>query len=193
MAKNEVDKIFELCLLLITVLAAAILAYAAYIYPLDGASSNLEQVNFIFRVTFILITATIVIWIIANLYPTPRGNIGFLGKFRRRFVKEFCWGLFGNFFAFEILTFVFFAFSTKLLTDYTTLEYATFFNVFLTFPATWGYVKLDKKEIQTIKFGKWNWLKSKLTHPVAEHFYIYVIALFVLQRVILYSLSVAPP
>ena len=186
------DRIFDTCLLLVTVLAAAIIAYATYVYPLNGVSSNLTQVNYIFRVTTIIITSMIGIWIGSSLIPAPTFSIGLLGKFRRRFVKEFCWSLFGNLFAFEILAFVYFAFSTEMLTAFLAVDYSTLAAFFLTFPATWHYTQLDKIET-TKKIRKLNWLKSKLTHPITEHLAIYLIAFLIVRQVILFSGTVPAP
>ena len=82
-------------------------------------------------------------WIVAMLIPSTSIKLHGLEKFRRRFVKEFCWTLFGNLFVFEIVIFIYLGFSKEIVPTMLAGEYGTLLSVLLTFPATWQYRKGD--------------------------------------------------
>jgi len=139
--ETNVDHIFEVCLLLVTVLAAAELQYASFIYPLSGDplsdqyKFNLEQVNFVFRISTSVMLVLVTIWIAILLIPSASMKLG-LERFKRRWVKEFCWGLFGNLFVSEIMIFIYFAFSKESISSALVARYGTLIAVLLAFPAT---------------------------------------------------------
>jgi hypothetical protein len=187
--KINVDGVFDACALLVTVLAAVELAYAAYLFPATEAS-GLAQINYYFRVTTTVIIALIVGWIIARLIPSPPQNLrlGALRRFRRRYVKEFCWCLFGNLFVFEIIAFVYYGFFNGELTQLLTIYYGMFFAFFLTLPATWLYSRMDGKPNRSLSL-----YRLRLLIPIAEHLIVFIIAYLVLQQVMLFSGSVPVP
>jgi hypothetical protein len=186
----NVDRVFDTCILLLTILAAAEFAYLAYLLPVTE-TANLTQVNIFFRVTTIVIIALVVGWILLSLIPSPPESwkLGVLRRFRRRFIKEFCWCLFGNLFVYEIFTFVFYSFfngeSAVLFSAY----FSLFFALLLTLPATWQYYKADQKSSVTAL--NYNRLKGLL--HIVEHIIIFVLSYLVLQQVMLSSVSVPVP
>src|SRR3972149_9527051 len=119
MTRNEIDKVFELCLLLVTVIAAAELQYASFVFskPIDQSlppkdianiiQSNAIIVNSIFRWTSIAIFILVLGWIITRIFPSAdlTHHPKLIGIFRRRYLKEFCWAMFGNLFVMEIINF----------------------------------------------------------------------------------------
>jgi hypothetical protein len=184
----NVDRVFDTCILLLTVLAAAEFAYLAYILPATE-TANLTQVNFFFRVTTAIIIMLVTIWVLLSLVPSPpkTWKLGFIGLFKRRYIKEFCWCLFGNLFAYEISIFAYFSFSTGTLVYM--VYYSLVFAFLLALPATVQYRRLDHKPAQ-------NPQKRRLLRwliPLAEHIVIFVVSYIVLQQVMLLSVSVPIP
>lgn len=187
-SRINVDRVFDTCILLVTVLAAAEFAYVAYLFP-ASEMANLTQGNMVFRVTTILILVLIVGWILVSLIPSPpkTWRLGILGRFRRRFVKEFCWCLFGNLLVFEVFVFVYYSFFSGESPVAFTLYYTLFFAFFVTLPATWQYSNLDRKPNQNAsKHPRLRWLI-----PIVEHVVIFLVSYLVVQQVI--SLSVTVP
>jgi hypothetical protein len=186
----NVDRVFDTCILLLTVLAAAEFAYLAYLLPVTE-SANLTLVNTFFRVTTTVIIALVVGWILLSLIPSPpeTWKLGVLWRFRRRYVKEFCWCLFGNLFVYEIFTFVFYSFFNGESAVVFMVYYSLFFALLLTLPASWQYYKIDQKASATT-FGhhRLRWLL-----PIVEHVVIFVVSYLVLQQVMLFSVSVPVP
>lgn len=186
----NVDRVFDTCILLVTVLAAAEFAYLAYLLPVTE-TGNLTLVNIFFRVTTTIIIPLVVGWILLSLIPSPPESwkLGILGRFRRRYVKEFCWCLFGNLFVYEIFTFVFYSFfngeSAVLFSAYFSLVFA----LLLTVPATWQYYKADQKTHAVVV----NRGRLRLLLPIVEHIIIFVLSYLVLQQVMLSSVSVPIP
>ncbi len=60
--ERNVDRVFDACILLVTILATAELSYVAYLCP-STVPSYLVQVNYFFRVTTSVIIALVVSWI----------------------------------------------------------------------------------------------------------------------------------
>ncbi len=188
------DNIFEVCLLLVTVLAAAELQYASFLYPLNGDplsqqyKFNLEQVNFVFRVATIPIIIMITIWIAVMLIPSTSIKLRVLERFRKRFAKELCWTLFGNLFVLEIIIFVNFSFSKELIPSKLGAQYGTLLSVLLTFPATWNYAKRDQYNTEKTQQKRFEWLL-----PIAEHAIIYVISYMILLKILWLSGTMPVP
>jgi hypothetical protein len=189
-SRINVDRVFDTCILLVTVLAAAEFAYVAYLFP-ASEMANLAQGNLVFRVTTTLILVLIVSWILISLIPSPPKNwsLGALGRFRRRFAKEFCWCLFGNLLVFEVFAFVFYSFFSGESSVAFTVYYTLFFAFFITLPATWQYSILDRKLNQKAsKHPKLQWLV-----PIIEHVVIFLVSYWVVEQVILLSATVPLP
>jgi len=203
MDRKEIDKIFELCLLLITIIAAAELQYASYvfsqIYPQEPAltahqiaeqmRSNAVQVNIVFRYTTFPLLVLITTWIILMLIQSIKTNFGILQKFRR-FMKEFCWGLFGNLLVLEIITFSTLSVSTELAPSMIWGQVARFLSVFLTFPATWYYRKADGGNQQNhSRFERLGFVWTS----VLENLTTYIIAYFVVFLILAWSIITPTP
>jgi len=195
MERSEIDKVFELCLLLITVIAAAELQYTSFIYaensPLTPLTeeqylSNLREVNYTFRVTTIPIFFLVTTWIVLMLFPSITTRHRFLGKFRR-FAKEFCWTLFGNFFVLEIIIFTYLGFSKEATSSMWWGRYGTLSSVLLTFLATWQYRKADVNHTQNISRLAFS-LMSMLEHVV-----IYFVSYFLLLYFMYLSATIPIP
>lgn len=184
----DVDRVFDTCLLLVTVLAAAECAYIAYLLP-ASEMSYLAQNNLVFRVTTMLIMLLIVGWILVSLIPSPpkAWRLGGLGRFRRRFVKEFCWCLFGNLLLFEVVMFVFYSFFSG--ESIATVYYTLLFAFFITLPATWQYSVLDRKLNQ----NKLNHPKLQRIIPIIEHVVIFLVSYLFVEQVIVLSITVPLP
>jgi hypothetical protein len=186
----NVDRVFDTCILLLTILAAAEFAYLAYILPATEMA-NLTQVNFFFRVTTTVILVLVVSWIILSLVPSPAKTwkLGFLGLFRRRYVKELCWCLFGNLFVYEIYIFVNYSFFNGDASIVYILYYTLVFAFLLTLPATVQYSRLDRKpDLNTLKHRRLRWLI-----PIAEHLIIFMVSYLVLEQVMQFSYSMPIP
>lgn len=189
-SRVNVDRIFDTCILLLTVLAAAEFAYLAYMLPVTEVS-NVTQVNLFFRVSTIVILVLVVGWILLSLVPSPpkTWKLGVLRLFRRRYVKEFCWCLFGNLLFYEIYTFAFYSFFNGGASLVYTVYYGLLFAFFLTLPATVQYARLDHKTAENdLKRRRLRWIV-----PVAEHLIIFIVSYLVLQQVMLLSVSVSVP
>jgi hypothetical protein len=185
----NVDRVFDACILLVTVLATAELSYVAYLCP-STVPSYLAQVNYFFRVTTSVIIALVVSWILVSLIPSPSETLklGGLRKFRRRYIKELCWCLFGNLFVFEIIAFVYYGFFNGELSEVLTIYYGMFFAFFLTLPATWMYSRIDGKPNRSQSM-----YRLRLLIPIVEHLTIFFIAYLALEQVMIFSSSVPVP
>ena len=177
---SRIDKIFELCLLLITVIAAGELQYASFIY---SSKDTLSQVNYFFRVSTIPIIILVTTWIVMKLFPSLPSKVHVL----RRFVKEFCWTLFGNLFALEIIVFVYLGFSTELDASMVWGQYGTLLSVLLTFPATWQYRKADQENGQNMLKPYFPWI------TLLEHAVLYFLSYGLLRYIMFISGTVPMP
>lgn len=147
--RYNTDKVFDLCLLLITVIAGAELGYS-------GSSNQLEVTKSIFHWTTIPLLILIPLWIFLMLLPIETIKFrGFEKHFSRRFLKEFCWAFFGNIFAVEIVTF--FALSTNqtLTSGVTSLIFlSALFLYALTFYAVLQYQFEDQRNAPIVEVDK---------------------------------------
>ena len=171
--KDRIDKLFELGLLLVTVLAASELGYAAVRF-----ATELGNVNFIFRALTIPIVILILVWIINELVPSPSSKVPLT-----RFLREFCWGLLGNLFVLEILMFVALSFTVDPLPLSLWVNAGTFTALFITLPAIWQY-----REIEHIDSEKR--LRYRLVGALVEYLPIYGIA-YILLVIVANASSVA--
>lgn len=166
-------------------LAAAELQYASFIYPLSGDplsdqyTFNLKQVNFVFRISTSVTLVLVTIWIAILLIPSTSVKLG-LGRFER-WVKEFCWGLFGNLFVLEIMIFIYFAFSKESISSALAARYGTLMAVLLTFPATWNYAKGDQQNTEMTPRKRFGWVPI-----VVEHAVVYTISYLIFLLILWY-------
>ncbi|MCW4010176.1 MAG: hypothetical protein NWF05_06100 [Candidatus Bathyarchaeota archaeon] len=197
MTRKEIDKIFELCLLLVTVIGAAELQYASYFFgqippedpPLSAQKiaelmhSNTILVNSIFRWTTFTIFVLVLAWIILMIFPSVTIKQPILKRFfKRRYGKEFCWCLFGNLFLMEMINFVAISFSAGSLSK-TIVSATTLSAFFLTFYATWKYRKEDIYEMRTLT-------KTSMFWSVIEHTIIYMISYIIMIVIWGYSIII---
>jgi len=139
----------------------------------------LSVVNFVFRVLTIPIVILIMVWLINDLAPSLPFNIPL-----RRFVKEFCWALFGNLFVLEILVFAVLSFTADPVPLSLWVYAGTFMALFITLPAIWRY-----REIEGISTEKR--LRYRFAGALVEYVPIYCSA-YILLAVILNVFGVAP-
>jgi hypothetical protein len=128
----------------------------------------------------------ITIWIAVLLLPSISMKLG-LEKFRRRWVKEFCWALFGLFFTLEIVIFIYVAFSKELISSSYGAQYGTLLSILLTFPATWNYIKADQFPYFSEPRKRFEW------HPIVEHIVIYFVAYVIFQWILWYTGTTSIP
>ena len=158
--KDWMDKLFELGLLLITVLAASELGYAAVRFAEEWA-----YVNFVFRVLTIPIIILIMLWLTKDLIPIrTRFALPF-----GRLAREFSWALFGNLFVFEILLFFALSFTIDPVPLGFWVQGGTLLGFFVTLPATWRYREVDGKSANKR-------LRDRVGEASIEHFLLYVFA-----------------
>lgn len=168
--KDRLDKMFELGLLLITVLAASELGYSSIKY-----ANDLGQVTFVFRGLTIPIIVLIMLWIVSELTPSLP-----IKKPLRRVAKEFCWALFANFFVFEIIVFVALGFtSNPTLTGYWG-QAVTLLAFLITIPVIWRYREAERIDVNERR-GR------RVAGAIAEDAGVYVCAYFSLLAMLLAS------
>jgi len=194
MTRNEIDKIFELCLLLVTVIGAAELQYASFYFSPSTDRSNVIMVNSIFRWTTFTIFILIFLWIISIFTPSMAIKNRVLAKiFKRRKLKEFCWSLFGNLFLWEIIYFFSISYSASSplsglnIATIVTLAFVIYTAFLLTLYATWRYRKDDIYEMQNQP------LRSSILSAISEHTIIYFSTLVLMMIIWGLSLTIPPP
>ena len=200
MVRNEIDRVFDICLLLVTVIGAAELQYASFAYsqlipqipPIADEqlaalmTFNTAEVNFIFRITTIPILILIIVWITVSLFPSVSVKHDVLKKIKKRYLKEFCWTFFGNLFAIEIIVFVVLSFSNKIMDSVIASQWVTCFSFFLTMYATWKYRKADIYEMQKPD-------KKQVLMSVLEHGFWYIVAYIIIFSIFIWSSNVPTP
>lgn len=180
--ENRLDRVFELCLLLGTVIAASELQYASSISPQDKT-----QINGVFRWTTIPMLILVATWIVLMLLPSISIKFYGLEKYvNKRVGKEFCWCLFGNLFILETITFVALSFSRNVTATALTGQWGTLLMFFLTAYPTWKYRKEDIYEMQRPS------RKLKLIF-VGEHLYLYALAYLIIYIILGYSIILPTP
>jgi hypothetical protein len=147
--RYDTDKVFDLCLLLITVIAGAELGYSA-------TANELVVTEQIFRWTTLPLLLLIPLWILLMLLPPTTIKFkGLENHFSRRFLKEFCWAFFGNIFALELSTFFALQTNSPLTANVpTALFLSGLFLFVLTFYAVLQYQREDHKNSSLIDVEK---------------------------------------
>jgi len=166
--KQRIDKLFEIGLLLVTVLAASELQYASFRY---SSPENLHLVNFFFRALTIPIILLVILWMLKDLVPSLP-----VGLPLKRYTREFCWTFFGNFFFLEILYFISLSFTVDSTPFGTWGKVITLVSFLVTFPATWQYRKVE------VRFS---------IFTICEHVLIYMVS-YLLSLFIVMVLGVLP-
>jgi hypothetical protein len=166
--KDRVDKAFEFGLLLVTVLAASELGYAAV-----ALQKALADVNFVFRVLTIPVIALILLWLMKDLIPDRPLRI-------KRWIREFCWTFFGNLFVLEIVVFLMLSFFTNPTSAMPWVYAILLLALVITFPATWRYREADQVQSEIPH-------THRLMLTVFEHTILFILAYFVMLAVILAS------
>ena len=173
---RRIDRLFEIGLLLATILSASIMQYASakFIYE-----EKLKDLDFTFKELTIPIITLILLWLIKELFP--RRILKWL--YLKRWTKEFCWTFLSNFLVLGILSFIIVSFTTDkhLLSSITSTM--VLIAWLLTLSASWYY---RKGEQESRKFSR------ELAMTISEHAIIFAISYFVLIRIILISNLPAP-
>ena len=179
MERNDLDKVFEIGLLIVAVIAVAELQFTSFVLGQNQVSQGQIwiQIIFVFRVTIIPMFVLITIWLAAMIFPHVKIPLA-----RRRYLKEFCWALLGNVLALEIVLFnllsangfTYIHMGSEMIYGGGIFQFIPSF--FLTLLATWHYRRIDSTKNQSsIKFG--------LT-TVLEHGLIYFISYFLLLLIL---------
>ena len=102
MERNGIDYVFAVGLILAAVIAITEIQFTSFVLSQNQASQGQIwiQIIFVFRVTLIPMFILAPIWLLAVIFPHVRIPLA-----RRRYLKEFCWALLGNFLALEIVLF----------------------------------------------------------------------------------------
>lgn len=180
--ENRLDKIFELCLLLITVIAAAELQYASTLFQTD-----LPQLNQIFRWTTIPLFFIITFWLFLMIFPSLSVKLGGLENYVNKNVgKAFCWVLFGNFFVLLIITFWALSFSADVRATALTGEWATTMVYPLTLYITWNYLKANFYEMR-----KLSWKMVAFVSGI--HLILYATSYLTIYAILGYSILLPNP
>lgn len=193
MERNGIDKVFELCLLLVTVIGAAELQYASFIFSQNSPFNpltkeqyllNLAQSNFVFRITTLPIFILVTTWLV--LMVLPQGKFHGLEKYaKRRYIKEFCWTFFGNLLVLEIIIFTSLSFSKEVSSSVSGGLVVMIISFFLTFLVTWQYRKGDPTNFQDpIRFRVFS---------AIEHGLIYFFSYYLILVIVGWSIIVPTP
>jgi hypothetical protein len=177
MERNDIDKVFEIGFLIVTVIAVTELQFTSFVLG-QNQLSQAEiwiQVIFVFKGILIPMFVLVAIWLVAMIFPHVKVPLA-----RRRYLKEFCLALLGNVLALEIVLFNILSVS-GFADSHIHMGSVVIFgggifqfipSFFLTLLATWQYRGIDSTKNQSsIKFG--------LT-TVIEHGLIYSISYFLL-------------
>lgn len=176
---KRIDRIFEIGLLLATVLSASILQYASTKYVYEG---KLTDLDFAFKELTIPIIILILLWLIKELFP--RRSLKWLHL--KRWAKEFCWAFLNNFLVLGILSFIIVSFTTDIYLLSSITITMMLIALVLTFPISWNYRKCEQEN------GKFKSRGGSIVMTIAEHIIIYAISYFILVGIILVSNLPAP-
>jgi hypothetical protein len=176
-ASEKLDHLFEIGLILITVLSAQELQYASTLY-----SGQSNEIAFVFRILSIPILMIILLWLIKELFPQKIRSLSL-----RRWIKEFCWDSLSVFIAVEIISFAVLGFPelAKNINIFQSLSlFLAIFGVILTFPVTWKYrafeIKVENEKKAKVRF---------IGDTLIEHIILYWIAYGVLVVIVLICLK----
>jgi len=180
---ERIDHLFEVGLVLITVVSASILQYLSSKYSLDDTLDNaqkLADLRFVFKELTMPIMILVLLWLLKELF-FGRHVFSLLLK---RFVKEFCWTFMSIFLVLEILSFAFLGFMSKPDQLSAVVIIMMLFAFLFTFPITWQYGGHTLKREKT---KKWRSFRGAMT-ALAEHLVIFSISYIVILAVILASI-----
>ena len=171
---KRIDRLFEIGLLLATVLSASILQYASARYVYE---EKLTDLDFAFKELTIPLVILILLWLIKELFP--RRSLKWLHL--KRWAKEFCWTFLSNFLVLGILSFIIVSFTTdtNLLSSITATM--VIIALLLTFPISFNYRKREEENEKSKSRRRFH----AMTIP--EHTIIFVISLLVLEGIIAIS------
>lgn len=133
--RENLDHLFEIGLVLVTVLSAAELQFAASILPADEHN----VLNFFFRITTFPIIILVLLWLFKELYPSRLERKVPL----RRGLKEFSWVFLGNLIVLNLVIYLILSFSGTLTEFALWAEILAVCAIVFTFPVTWAYRKCD--------------------------------------------------
>ena len=167
--ENRLDKVFDICILLVTVISAAELQYASTLFQ-----SDTKTLNEVFRWTTIPLFFVVTIWLFLMIVPSSKlKNIG----------KAFCWQLFGNFYILLIISFYALSFSTDVRSIALIGEFLAFLVLALTTYTTWSYFKEN--------LYKPNWLIKSLVFGI--HLILWSISYLIVFLILGYSIILPTP
>jgi hypothetical protein len=176
---ERVDRLFEIGLLLASILSAAILGYASALYSLlETTSTNtlhekLSGINFAFRMTTVPLMILLLVWLVKEAYPSSwerRLPI-------RRWLKEFDWAFLGYFLVLDFLLFLSLSFYISYLQLYPWVMLTGVLSFIFTFFATWQYKKCavtDRKINRQFAFA-----------TIVEHAFLVIVAYIILAMLLL--------
>jgi hypothetical protein len=142
---EKLDHLFEIGLVLVTVLAAAELEFSG-----DILANETATLNFIFRITTIPIILLILLWMFKEIYPAklePKVPL-------RRWLKEFSWVFLGNFVALTIFVYLLLSFFASVVENGTLPDLLALGAALLTFPATLEYRRRAHKPEQKLRIRR---------------------------------------
>lgn len=140
---ERVDRLFEIGLLLASILSAAILGYASAMFsllettPTNTLHDKLSGINFAFRITTVPLVILLLIWLVKETYPSSWER----RLPMRRWLKEFDWAFLGYFLVLDFLLFLSLSFYTSYLQLYPWILLTGILSFTFTFFATWQYKK----------------------------------------------------
>jgi len=179
---EKIDHLFEIGLVLVTVISASILQYLSSKYSFDMTLTNaqkLADLSFVFKELTMPIIILILLWLLKELI---------FGRYvlslsLKRFVKEFCWTFLSIFLVLEILSFAFLGFISKPDQLSTIVGIMMLFAFLFTFPITWEYgghsLKREKPKRRESFMGAMT--------ALVEHLVVFTISYVVILAVILVS------
>jgi small-conductance mechanosensitive channel len=132
----DLDHLFEIGLLLVTVLSAAELQFAGIVMGQDTAG-----LNFIFRITTTPIIILVVLWLVKEFCPARLERRVPL----KRGLKEFGWIFLGQFIALALIVYFILSFYASIADFLFWADILALLAIVLTFPVTLEYRKFDFK------------------------------------------------
>jgi hypothetical protein len=186
MERNGIDYVFAVGLILVGVIAVAELQFTNFFLGQNLGQNQLShgqiwiQIFFVFKATMVPIFVLVVIWLTAMIFPHTKTPLA-----KRRYLKEFCWALFGNVLALEIVLFSLLLSASEYLKGGIGWEvnlriFELVPSFFLTLLVTWQYRRMDSAKSQNAtRFG---------LITVIEHGLIYLISYFAIWMIVLSSI-----
>jgi hypothetical protein len=185
---EKADQLFEIALLLVTVLSASIFQYLWSRHSFDNTltdAQKLSDLSFAFKELTIPIVVLILLWLLKELIF----GRSVLSLRLKRYMKEFCWAFLGIFLTVEILSVVFLGFITNPSQVSTSLGIMLVFSFVSTFAITWKYREYISVEAKSKRLE----LLTRAGLALWEHIIVFTISYFVFILVIWVSALPAPP